>query len=286
MNLRLLRGDTCVETFPGTGAIPYAAIRESYIKARDFLTNLNGEFSNGVHTVEDIESADDVEAGDHEEEAKARDREVETDEDSSRQSVVTEGEEVEHNYVESLQSFWSKALADKCQYGVKYESQEVEEGEVTVCSIGKLTVEEEDKQAAASAMMNRIEAILEAGQDIVTMIKNGEQETSSAQIRERTPIIESEDDEFETPAVKHAGNYEERVVSDDEEAVPVVSDPFSKAGDSEGLETEMMPGAEYCLGLVRTDKPGESLSYFYKSFDLFLSQSVLCCLTPPTWGPG
>ena len=279
MNLRLLKGDACVETFPGTGAIPYAAIRESYIKARDFLTNLNGEFSNGVHTVEDIESADDVEA-------KARDREVETDEDSSRQSVVTEGEEVEHNYVESLQSFWSKALADKCQYGVKYESQEVEEGEVTVCSIGKLTVEEEDKQAAASAMMNRIEAILEAGQDIVTMIKNGEQETVSVQIRERTPIIESEDDEFETPAVKHAGNYEERAVSDDEEAVPVVSDPFSKAGDSEGLETEMMPGAEYCLGLVRTDKPGESLSYFSKSFDLFLSQSVLCCLTPPTWGPG
>ena len=74
MNLKLLRGDNCVETFQGNGPIPYAAIRDSYKKAREFLTNINGEFSNGVHAEEDIEREDE---GPEESESRGREGEVE-----------------------------------------------------------------------------------------------------------------------------------------------------------------------------------------------------------------
>ena len=268
MNLKLLRGDNCVETFQGNGPIPYAAIRDSYKKARDFLTNINGEFSNGVHAEEDIER-------------ESRGREGETDEDSSRQSAAIDGEDdsggeeqdeeedEEHDFVTSLQSFWEKALSNKCQECVTYRSREGESGGViVVCSIGKLTVEEVDtseeeaRQAAASSMMNKIETILEAQGDVCAIIWKGEEDATNPPFKDET-AFESEEDDFGEPNTKHAGgDYEERVVSSEEEADTraVVGAPVTKTQDVEGLQTDMMPGAEYCLGLVRTDKPGEWIS--------------------------
>ena len=64
-----------METFVGSGNIPYAAIRESYVKARELLSNLNGEFSNGVHGQDQGETedgAEEAERKDQEEELMVR----------------------------------------------------------------------------------------------------------------------------------------------------------------------------------------------------------------------
>ena len=262
-----------METFAGNGNSPYAAIRESYVKARAFLSNLNGEFSNGVHAQGEEEVEDAAEEVEREDQ--------ENDDESSRQSGLATGdEEVEevdeeeggeenHNYVDSVQSFWEKALAKKCSDNpVTYEVREEGEEVIVTCSVGQLmvegdgTTEEEARQSAAASMLNKMEEILQSGRDIVQIIKTGretKQDSANPPFRDETVFSEEEEENHHT---KHAGNaYEEEVVgsSDDEMAGSgeVVAAPVTKASDSRPLETEMMPGAEYCLGLVRTDKPGE-----------------------------
>ena len=77
-----------METFLGSGNIPYAAIRESYVKAREFLSNLNGEFSNGVHG----QDQEETEAAAEEVERKHQENDL-ADDDSSRQSAPATGDE-------------------------------------------------------------------------------------------------------------------------------------------------------------------------------------------------
>ena len=176
-----------------------------------------------------------------------------------------EDEEDDHNYVNSVQNFWEKALAEKCSdFPVRYE---VREGSVS-CSIGQLRVEregaseEEARQNAAAAMLNKIENILEGRQDIVRIIKAGhetQQDSANPPFRDETVFSEEEEEEARGPK-GHA--YQEEVVGSSEDELAdsrelVSAAPATKAEDSQPLETEMMPGAEYCLGLLRTDRPGE-----------------------------
>ena len=272
-----------METFTGNGNYPYAAIRESYVNASAFLSNLNGEFSNGVHAQDQEAIKDTAE----ESERKDQENDLEDDE-SSRQSGPATGDEVEeeeddeeedeerekHNYVDSVQNFWKNALAKNCSdCPVTYEAREEEGGEVSVtCSVGQLRVEgqgdteEEARQAAASSMLTRMEQILQEQRNIVQIIKTGretKQDSANPPFRDESILSEGEEDEeTEEQNSKHAGNtYEEEVVGSSDEEMAVTSEvtaaPVTKAADSRPLETEMMPGAEYCLGLVRTDKPGE-----------------------------
>ena len=269
-----------METFVGSGNIPYAAIRESYVKARELLSNLNGEFSNGVHGQDQGET----ENGAEEVERKDQENDLEDDE-SSRQSALATGDEEEeedeveddHNYVDSVESFWRKALATKCfDFPVTYE---VREGRVS-CSIGQLRVEgegrseEEAKQRAAAAMLNKIENILEEHRDIVQIIKTGH-ETKQVSVNPpfRDETIFSEEDEDDQGTKGNA--YQEEEEEERGGSSEVVSAPATKTADSEPLETEMMPGAEYCLGLLRTDKPGESNYQFVSPqlLNLYRSES-------------
>ena len=262
-----------METFAANGNSPYRAIRESYVKASAFLSSLNGEFSNGVHA----QGEEEVEDTEGEVERKDQENDLEDDESSRQSGQATGDEEVEeeggdedHNYVVSVQSFWEKALAKKCSdCPVTYEVREEGEEVIVTCSVGQLmvegegTMEEEARQSAAASMLNKMEEILQSGRDIVQIIKTGrETKQDSANPPFRDETVFSEEEEEENQRTKHAGNaYEEEVVgsSDEEMAVSseVVAGPVTKAADSRPLETEMMPGAEYCLSLVRTDKPGE-----------------------------
>ena len=268
-----------METFTGNGNYPYAAIRESYVNASAFLSNLNGEFSNGVHAQDQEAIKDTAE----ESERKDQENDLEDDE-SSRQSGPATGDEVEeeeddeeedeerekHNYVDSVQNFWKNALAKNCSdCPVTYEAREEEGGEVSVtCSVGQLRVEgqgdteEEARQAAASSMLTRMEQILQEQRNIVQIIKTGretKQDSANPPFRDETLFSEEEEEGQHT---KQAGNaYEEEVVGSSEDEMVgssgVVAAPVTKAADSRPLETEMMPGAEYSVALVRTDKPGE-----------------------------
>ena len=171
-----------MQLFPGVGTSPYEAMREACKKAREYFTNLNGEFashqSNG--SVEDHKNNGngemkmnniDPEINDKitgENEAKNdhiedndKDSDSSTDNEESRDRVDSRNEDIEeeseddqreeeednmkHDWVGSLENFYGKALAPKLNdsVSINYKIKEQSEEEILVsCNIGKLSVED------------------------------------------------------------------------------------------------------------------------------------------------
>ena len=287
------------QLFSGSGSSPYAAMREASKKAKDFFTNFNKEFpssgsgdshKNGeaVKKNGNLEELKDeergVEAGDQngtdgrsksELSSEGEDDESRDDVESLNEVLESEDDNVEEtpntqDWVGSLENFFSKALAPKLDQSVTihYRVKEEAVDEVTVvCEIGKLVVEKTEetfkkaKQQAAKSMLDTIENVLESQNDIIKMIVD----QKPAPFRDETALLTDEDEFDEDSNDRDVATVPS---SDDDGPAPgpavmalAASGPVSKSQDTESVPGEMAPGAEYCMALMRTDKPAGISSF-------------------------
>ena len=207
------------------------------------------------------------------------------DEDSPDDSNDEDSEEnmddvnSKHDWIGSLENFYAKALAEKVgnSVSIKFEkNEETRAGEIcgyTVrCEIGKLSVvKTEDtliraKQMAARAMLDTIETHLESKNDIIKMIVD----RKPPLFRDETGVTD-DDDEVSIDKEDEGDQYVATLDSSDDEAPPnpasavasVVPGPASKSSDTEAASGEMLPGVEYALALMRTDKPSGTYKTIY-----------------------
>ena len=207
------------------------------------------------------------------------------DEDSPDDSNDEESDEnmddvnSKHDWIGSLENFYAKALAEKVgdSVSIKFDKhEETRAGEIcgyTVrCEIGKLSVvKTEDtliqaKQMAARAMLDTIETHLESKNDIIKMIID----TKPPRFNDETVV--TDDDDVSIDKDDDGDQYVATLDSSDEEAAPlpavavasVVPGPASKSSDAEAASGEMLPGVEYALALMRTDKPSGIKKYMLK----------------------
>merc|ERR1719342_288274 len=297
-------------------------------KAREYFTNLNGEFSrlspsppengssvvhknnengeviendsnsnnsdnNGELKIDNIENVSKDDDNDMDEKSditdgKSIDNEIASDEEKGDNDVNESDEEKDdnddshvedidddsgdnsneaekqHDWVNSLESFFAKALASKLsKYNktIQFMAKESENSIIVTCEIGKLSVEKEDtnfekaKQSAAKSMLDTIERHLESGSDLIQKIVAQDAQVPPPPFRDETVV--SEDDFEEDDFDKNEPKYIEEATLDssDEDSTAVEAAPEAKYSDEETGSGEMVPGAEYCMALLRTDKP-------------------------------
>ena len=277
-----------VQLFSGQGSSPYEAIRTASKKARDFLSNLSGDFPNsnqpsngdikGLHkngesiketgSDEDKDSNDGViergnakEENNHKDSDSSEDEDSNVDEDGDSRTGDDETSEVETEdkdatkWLLSLQSFFSKAFAPKLDGSISIQYSLLDQSESNArvkCSIGNLAVEAESssfdmaKNESAKRMMDKIESIISAKGDIIKVI------APPPPFKDETVVSEEEEDS------KDGGNKvieAETLDSSDEETEAVKCVPRTKTQDMEPGPSEMMPGVEYCMAFMRTDRP-------------------------------
>ena len=274
-------------------------MREASKKAKDFFTNFNKEFlssgSGDSHTngeavkkngnlVELKDEERSVEAGDQngtdgrsksELSSEAEDDESRDDVQSLNEVLESEDDNVEEtpntqDWVGSLENFFSKALAPKLDHSVTihYRVKEEAVDEVTVvCEIGKLVVEKTEetfkkaKQQAAKSMLDTIENVLESQNDIIKMIVD----QMPAPFRDETAMTdedEYDEDSNDRDVATVPSSDDDGPAPGPAVMAPAASGPVSKNQDTESVPGEMAPGAEYCMALMRTDKPA-GISIFY-----------------------
>ena len=274
-------------------------MREASKKAKDFFTNFNKEFpssgSGDSHTngeavkkngnlVELKDEERSVEAGDQngtdgrsksELSSEAEDDESRDDVESLNEVLESEDDNVEEtpntqDWVGSLENFFSKALAPKLDHSVTihYRVKEEAVDEVTViCEIGKLVVEKTEetfkkaKQQAAKSMLDTIENVLESQNDIIKMIVD----QKPAPFRDETAMTdedEYDEDSNDRDVATVPSSDDDGPAPGPAVMAPAASGPVSKSQDTESVPGEMAPGAEYCMALMRTDKPA-GISIFY-----------------------
>ena len=197
------------------------------------------------------------------------------DEDSPDESNDEDSDNMDdanskHDWIGSLENFYAKALAEKVGDSVSIQFNKTEEtrgGEIsgyTVrCEIGKLSVVKTEatliqaKQMAARAMLDTIETHLESKNDIIAMIVD----TKPPPFRDETVVTDDDDisvdKEDDEPYVAPLDSSDEEQQPTVPAMTSVIPGPASKSSDNGATSGEMLPGVEYALALMRTDKPSE-----------------------------
>ena len=234
-----------VQLFSGCGNSPYEAIRSSCKKARDHLLNFNGQSAQSSATSNGLGNGKEV---------------TETDCDGEDTDAEEASAQPAQDWVQSLENFFSKGLAEKVARSVRIIYSVVDQSDSSTsvqCSLGQLRVQAESeteagaRQHSAHMMMDKIDALASQGEDVLKMISP----PAAPTIRDETVVS---DDGRDDERIKQQ-EAETLASSDDEvvDAAPV--EPKSITNDSVASTGEMLPGVEYCMALMRTDRPtGES----------------------------
>ena len=241
-----------VQLFSGCGNSPYEAIRSSCKKARDHLLNFNGQSaqsssatSNGLGREMILGNGKEVTATDCD------------DEDTDAEEASAQPAQ---DWVQSLENFFSKGLAEKVERSVRIIYSLVDQSDSSTsvqCSLGQLRVQAESeteaggRQDSAHMMMDKIDALASQGEDVLKMISP----PAAPTFRDETVVS---DDGRDEERIKQ--QEAETLASSDDEVVDTAPvEHKSITNDSVASTGEMLPGVEYCMALMRTDRPtGES----------------------------
>ena len=219
---------------------------------------------NGQASDIDINDGDD--SGSSGEEDSPGDNESNDESDEDMNDVDSK-----HDWIGSLENFYAKALADKLGNSVSIKFHKHEETGVTGedicgytvrCEIGKLSVvKTEDtftqaKQMAAKSMLDRIETHLESRNDIIRMIvdtKGPFQDETIVTDDEDVSVDKDDDDQYVATLDSSDEDEAPRLAASALDSAP--AGPATKTSEVEAAAGEMMPGVEYAMALMRTDKP-------------------------------